>query len=370
MELRGINKERAERSRDLPSVLILVTSTQRRGAEVVAENLAAALAQTGWEADLVALRDSDSVAKVAATPLVAHDHKLNGLRPDVVLRLRRLIRTLSPDVVLAEGGATLKYSVSALIGFPQPPKLVYASIGEPRYWARSSNSRRMMSWLLSRTSHVSAVSHATAQQLVEDFGVPQERVTVVHPGVPESMIDHTVREASARLRVLYLGSISAEKNPLAALDAVKRCGLPVSLRFVGDGPRMTELVEHSTGMENVELVGAVADVKPHLLWAEALVLTSVTEGLPGVILEAAAHGLPVVSYDVGGVREAIEDEVTGFVVPPGDVEGVATRLDLLAANTGLRRELGVAARDKVISEFLLADSVKRSRTLLESVLDG
>lgn len=367
MELRGINKESAKRRGDRPSVLILVTSTQRRGAEVVAENLAASLAQTGWHVDLVALRDSDSVAKIAATPLVAHDHKLNGLRPDVVLRLRRLIRTLSPDVVLAGGGATLKYSVSALIGFPQPPKLVYASIGEPRYWARSSNSRRVMSWLLSRTSHVSAVSQATAQQLVEDFGVVEEKVSVVHPGVPESMIDHGIREVSDQLRVLYLGSISAEKNPLAALDAVKRCVLPVTLRFVGDGPQSAELAERSTGMGNVELVGAVADVKPHLLWADVLVLTSVTEGLPGVILEAAAHGLPVVSFDVGGVPEAVEDGITGFVVPRGDIEGVADRLDILANDPDLRREMGAAGREKMLSEFRLADSVSRSRAVLELV---
>ncbi|HEY5890959.1 MAG TPA: glycosyltransferase family 4 protein [Acidimicrobiia bacterium] len=348
--------------------MILVTGTQRRGAEVVAENLAASLAQTGWRADLVALRDSGSVATIQATPLVDRSHKLNGLRPGVVRKLRRLIRTKAPDVVLAGGGATLKYSVSALLGFRRPPKLVYASIGEPKYWARSPSSRRLLSWLLSRTNHVSAVSHATARQLVDDFGVPEDKVSVVHPGIPESMIDQSPREPSERLRVLYLGSISAEKNPLAALDAVKRCAFPVSLRFVGDGPSMAELARRSTGMDNVELVGAVADVKPHLLWAEALILTSATEGLPGVILEAAAHGLPVVSYDVGGVREAVEDGITGFVVPHGDVQSVAERLDLLAGDAGLRRRMGAAGREKVLSEFGQAESVSRSRAVLASVV--
>jgi glycosyltransferase involved in cell wall biosynthesis len=368
MELRGTSGTKDSGRVSRPSVLILVAGTQRRGAEVVAENLTNELNQAGWRADLVALRESSSSTRIEALPLFTSDRPVSGLRPAVVWRLRKRIRSLEPDVVLAGGGATLKYSVAALLGFRRPPKLVYSSIGEPGYWARTSRSRRILAWLLSRTDHVNAVSHATARQLVEDFRVPEGKVTVTYPGVPQTMIDHTDREPSEVLRVLYLGSLSAEKNPMAALRATRLCSQPVSLRYVGDGPQMAELKKESAGLDLIEVIGPVADVKPHLLWAEVLVLTSLTEGMPGVILEAAAHGLPVVAFDVGGVREAVEDGVTGFVVSEGDVAGVAARLDLLAGDPVMRQTMGAAAQEKIISGFLLTDSVANSLKILQSVI--
>lgn len=349
------------------SISILVSSTQRRGAEVFGEQLASALEGTGWDTAFHALKSHGPGAGVSAVPIGGAEGSTSGLRPGLVVSVRRLIRDLDPSIVLAGGGATLKYSATALMAMKERPALVYSSIGEPEYWASNPARRWMMSALLRRVDLVTAVSQATADQLVGGFAVPPSKVTVVHPGVPDSFLDITRPAGSPGLRVLFVGSLSQEKDPHAAVAAVKAMGEPATLRFVGDGPMIGELRRIAAADPAVEVIGSVADVKPQLEWADALVLTSRTEGLPGVVLEAAASGLPVVAYGVGGVAEAVADGETGFVHPRGDLAAITASLDLLAADPVLRDAMGSAAREKVRRHFLIDQAVARFVAVLETL---
>lgn len=349
------------------SISILVSSTQRRGAEVFGEQLATALRSAGWETAFHALKAHGPGAGVAAEPLREASAATSGLRPGLVLSVRRLVHELDPGIVLAGGGATLKYAATALMAMRGRPALVYSSIGEPEYWANNPARRLMMSSLLRRADLVTAVSEATAGQLVGGFSVARSKVKVVHPGVPEAFLEISRKAGRTGLRVLFVGSISPEKDPHAAVDAVGAMGEPATLRFVGDGPMIGELRRIAQHNGGIEVVGSVADVKPHLEWADVLVLTSRTEGLPGVILEAAAAGLPVVSYDVGGVAEAVADGRTGFVHPRGDVAAMAASLAVLARDPGLRESMGAAAREKIREHFLMDQAVARFVAVLETL---
>jgi glycosyltransferase involved in cell wall biosynthesis len=119
---------------------------------------------------------------------------------------------------------------------------------------------------------------------------------------------------------------------------------------------------------SVEFLGAVSDVSDSLAWANVLLLTSRTEGLPGAVLEAGAAGVPAVGFDVGGVAEAIIDGETGFVVPAGDIASAAAALQRLSEDPELRLRLGKAAREYVRQGFLLATAIDRYRQAMESVL--
>lgn len=355
------------------SILILVSSTQRRGAEVFGEHLTRALEQGGRRATLLALHESDSEARIAADPLfgAAEIDDISGLKLRVVGRLRAALRESAPDVVLAGGGATLKYSVAALAGMGKPrPALVYSSIGEPEFWATSRWRKQTMSALLARTSLVVAVSQATADQLVRSFGVSPTRIRVTHPGVPEEFLDIESEERNpGPLHILYLGSMSNEKNPLAALAAVGMMECPATLRMVGDGPLLGSIeAESARSRFRLEVTGPADDVRDHLRWADALVLTSRTEGLPGVILEASAAGVPVVAFGVGGVAEAVEDGVTGFVTPAGDQKAMALALDRLARDEALRLSMAQSGRERVRSHFLLPQALERYVAALDGFL--
>lgn len=249
--------------------------------------------------------------------------------------------------------------------------LVYYAIGEPRYWLRSRLALYRNRGLLNRVDRVLAVSKMTAEQLVEIAPKLAGRVTVAPTGVDDHYFE--VREPQPKdghdsLRACWIGSLSAEKDPLLALQGVAGA-TGTRIRFVGDGPLRPQLeagVAELAMDDRVELAGAVDDVRPHLAWADVTLLTSETEGLPGVILESAAAATPAIGVAVGGVAEAIEDGVTGFVVDR-DSRSVAVALSRLHADRGLLDSMGEAARKRALREFRIESAVDRIAEALEGL---
>ncbi len=218
-----------------------------------------------------------------------------------------------------------------------------------------------------------AVSGETRNQLISDLGVAPERIHVAPTGVPpEFFIERDAR--SEELRLLFLGSLSAEKNPHAALDVAEHLDIdqPVHLRFVGAGPLQEELAERAgTGADGVvvELAGSVENVMPHLAWADLLILCSRTEGLPGAVLEAGAAGVPALAFDVGGTGETMVDGTSGILVPPGDNAGMAAAAQHLATDRAKLLEMGTAQQDFVRSRYTLDAAIKRFDQYLTAALE-
>jgi glycosyltransferase involved in cell wall biosynthesis len=103
---------------------------------------------------------------------------------------------------------------------------------------------------------------------------------------------------------------------------------------------------------SVEYLGRLSDVQPLLAKADLLLFPSYyREGLPRVILEAAATGLPTVAFDVPGVREAVRDGETGYLVSFRDLDGLTDRVKTLLENREKRLHMGRAAREMVENEF-------------------
>jgi len=101
---------------------------------------------------------------------------------------------------------------------------------------------------------------------------------------------------------------------------------------------------------------------------EVCCLTSYTEGMPNLIMEAAAAGLPVVSTACGSSVELIESGVTGFLVSPNDVSGMSQYLELLLANAEQRHHIGQAAREKMRREFSVEAMITGMTQVYEEAL--
>ncbi len=349
---------------------IVVSSDRRRGAEVFGEALAGGIRGQGWEAELFSLASSGGGPRVETTPLssIAPD-RLGKLDPGVVRNLRNRIRRFDPDVVLANGAATMQYAVAGLRVMRHRPRLVYVSIGEPMYWIRGDRHRRIRSVILRGIDRVLSVSETTAQQLVDHLGVAPAKVRIAPTGVPPRFFDVVPEPPSGRLRVVFIGNLSAEKDPVAALDVVERASseAAVALRYLGAGPLQRELEQAIADRKMgsvVQVMGSVPDVLPHLSWADVLLLTSKTEGLPGVPLEAGAAAVPSIVFAAGGSAETVEDGVTGRVIAKGDVAAAAAVLVELAEDPGKVRAWGDAARRMVRERFTLDAAVQRYIDLL------
>lgn len=357
------------------SALVLVASNRRRGAEVFGEHLTGGLRGLGWDVDFVALQAVQSDRVVGAAPLSNRDN-IGRLDLATVKRLRQRITSKTPSLILANGGATLRYAVAARATLRVKPVLAYASIGEPTYWIRSRRHANLQSLLHRRADVILAVSKMTRSQLVDDLGVSESRVHVAGTGVaPEYFVG--VDDPHPELRLLFLGSLSNEKNPSSAIRVadVLRRSHDVSLRMVGDGPLAAELeaqVDRSSLREVVSFTGSVNDVTPHLRWADVLMLTSRTEGLPGAALEAAAASVPVVAYDVGGVSETMIAGESGILVAADDSAAMIAVINDLAGDRERITTMGRSARtfieenytlDKVIARYdaILSDAIEERR---------
>ncbi len=351
------------------TLLLLVASDRRRGAEVFGERLGKGLRQRGWDVDFVAIQASGADRVVTAEPL-APPEAAGRLNRDTVMALRKRMAGRNPEIVLANGGATLRYAVIARTLLRRRPLLAYGSIGEPRYWLRSPRHRLLQRFFQQRADLVLAVSRETRDQLISDLGVKPDRIEVAPTGVPpEFFMDKKPR--SGDLRLLFLGSLSNEKNPHAAVDVAAGIGGNVRLRLVGAGPLAEELAARSAALAGdvgLELTGSVADVAPHLSWADLLLLTSHSEGLPGAVLEAGAAGVPTLAFAVGGTGETMIDGETGMLFDPGDIAAMAAAARELAGDRTRLEAMGRAQRDYVAANYTLEQAIERFDSFLSAAL--
>ena len=162
----------------------------------------------------------------------------------------------------------------------------------------------------------------------------------------------SVAKDTSIFTVLYVGELIKLKGVnylLAALQRVHREYSQVRLTIIGEGNCKTELDRMSEEMgiaEYVEFTGFLKpeEVKEHMLKSDVLVLPSLTEGLPRVIIEAMAAGLPVIATDVGSVKELVKDGENGFLVKPGDIDALTKAIMNLAGNGKQARKMGLKSK--------------------------
>jgi glycosyltransferase involved in cell wall biosynthesis len=189
---------------------------------------------------------------------------------------------------------------------------------------------RLVGWIVRRAEVVIGVSDALAEA-ARRCGARDVRTIPNGVEVPAA-----VGVEAEPAEVLFAGRLSPEKGIEELVAATDGMNLVVA----GDGP-LRHLVPDALGFVPHEELERLYDR------AAVVVLPSYREGLPLCVLEAMAHGRPVVATAVGGIPELVEDGVTGFLVEPGDVTGLRAAIERLLADPVLRKRMGRAARTRV-----------------------
>ncbi|MGH2744267.1 MAG: glycosyltransferase [Thermoleophilaceae bacterium] len=177
-------------------------------------------------------------------------------------------------------------------------------------------------------------------------------VTAFKPRTPR-------RRGGARLSVLTVGRAEPVKGQMVLLEALamlEQHGLDVAATLVGGGSLLSPLRQRARELgvaEQVNFAGNVGHegVHAHYAAADAFCLPSFGEGVPVVLMEAMASGLPVVASRVGGIQELVEHGLSGFLVPPGRPDLIAAALERLADDPELRAGMGEAGRAIVAAHF-------------------
>jgi glycosyltransferase involved in cell wall biosynthesis len=224
--------------------------------------------------------------------------------------------------------------------------------------------------MLRRMDTVVFGAHAQAHQWRARFGIATGRSRVIHNGVDAQCFvpPDGARHAAARAELglpagapvaVCVAQLRREKAHDVLLEAFARAGSDgARLVLVGDGVARTALAAQAGRLgiaDRVVFAGEVADVRAWLEAADVFVLASVAvETFSNAALEAAACGLPVVTTDIGGARELVEEGHTGYVVAPHDADALAAALGRLLDDPLRGRAMGEAGRRRVLEGFSFA----------------
>jgi glycosyltransferase involved in cell wall biosynthesis len=276
-----------------------------------------------------------------------------GFDVSLVVRLARFFRQYAVDVVHTHNPQPLMYAALAA-------KIAGASLVHTKHGANPDRMRRR---ILRRAAAAFAdayvaVSAATADVAREKRECAAGRLQVIPNGVdielfaPNEEHRRDVRRGLAipeRAFVIgTVGRLAPEKDQALLLRAAAPLlGEDVRLVLVGDGPEAGGLKDLATKLGKepfVRFAGARGDGHRFYSAFDVFCLSSKTEGLPLVIPEAMAAGLPVVSTDVGGIGSVIEEGRTGRLIPAGDEQALRAALEQLIENRALARRLGQTAQ--------------------------
>lgn len=363
-------------------ILFLDTKPIRRGAQVFVSDLSMAFHEKGIAVKKVYLYAHSGTG---ALDLLPQDEVLNGneshlfekiptVHPALVRRLVQTIRSFSPDIILLNGSRTLKYGAAAKPWSPKHTRWVYRIIDSPKFW----NTNPIKQWyyrnlVLSAMDAAVGVSAASLQDMVElhRFNKP---TAVIHRAIRTEKFDALPDKASLRQQhpnlgekkiILFLGNLTQQKRPdrfVEIVDLVAKQAPNVCAWVIGDGPLMQatqQLVESKGLTAQFTFHGYQNNVGPLIKCADVLVLSSDTEGLPGVVLECGYVGVPTVSGKVGGIAECVENGVTGFIVEEKKPALYADRVVQLLNDEALRSDMATRLKQNVAAFFQVDQVLKK-----------
>lgn len=324
-------------------------------------------------------------------PVVLH-HRGSLSWPVTAARLWRLMRDLDVDIVHTNLWLdnTLARPVAQLAGLPVVTTLhnaVDPTVRRPGGPSTLSNRLRgrVEIWMHRHISNeLVAVSTAVGDSYIRHVGIDPARIRVAPSGLPTGMFssvepDGTIR-AELGLRphdplVLNVGRLRWEKGQMvlvAAMPEILELQPSAHLVIAGEGeerPRL-EAAIRSHGLRGcVHLLGQRDDVPRLLAAADVFVFPSVSEGLPGALLEAMAAGKAVVASDIPAVREAITDGTSGVLVPPQTPGHLATAVADLLEDPSRRAALGRAARGAARASYSIQSTVRRLESIYGRLAD-
>lgn len=212
--------------------------------------------------------------------------------------------------------------------------------------------------------------------------LPESRIAVIPNGInmrPQTNVQAKTRDDivsfSGRfdLSLVSIGRLSPEKNFKLAIDALsrlKRAGFSVGLCIMGQGALRADLLEQAKKQsvaDHLFMADYVAGAETYISCFDALVMPSLTEGLPITLLEAMKSRVPVIASAVGGIPDALADGKAGLLVPPNDLTALTNALEALVTDQATASDRVEYAYQRVLSEFSSGRMAARYETIYNSI---
>lgn len=363
-------------------ILHVVQSLGAGGMENGLVNVANSLPSARFDVHVCCLESEGVFAKrLPSSSQVIALHKAPGFSPAVVLKLRRLLGEMKPDLIHTHNLGPLIYSGLATRFRSFIPILhgEHSQLTEEERQPRRLRQRRILYRFCGR---VHSVSHALHQQLLE-LGFPESKLTVLVNGVDSERFapgDRARAKADLGINpnepvIGIVARFGPFKGHTLLIEAFEQMGANNGrLLIVGDGGPMKatvhDRVAKSRCAERIHLAGFQEDPRPYYRALDLLVVPSSNEGLSNAVLEAMACATPVLASDACGNADVIEDGVDGFLGAMKNPPDVATRIQRLLGDRNLLENAGLRARQKIVANYSLARMAQNYADLYTGLIAG
>ena len=344
---------------DLPVIVHLIYRLDIGGLERVMLNCINQMQDESFKHIIVSLTDANNFSQSASNQIKVYClGKKEGSDLGIHYKLFKLLRTITPAILHTYNLPTIEYHpISWLAGVKGHIHAEHGrDIGDPQGLNKKHNFlRKLMSSFIQCYVSVSDDLH---QWLINTVGVAEKKALLIQNGI-NTEIFNVPKTKSEQLRFTIVARISPVKdhqNLLNAFTLLKE-RLPAEklplLSIVGDGDQRDRLEQycHEQGLDTVTFLGARDDIEQILSDTDVFVLSSIAEGIPMTILEAMSAKTPIVSTNVGGIPEVVENGKEGFLVDKSNAAALAQGLLHYIEQPELILEHGENARAKVLKQF-------------------
>jgi glycosyltransferase involved in cell wall biosynthesis len=341
------------------------------GAEVMAYNLLKSLTKyKDLELSAILLNEgrlAEEIRRLNIPVEVIDESKMSFFQ--IFLAIRKVLNRWGPDVIHSHRYKEniLAYLVSKT---KKGIKLIATQHGMPEiYGGNITLKHRLISklnfFMLPRCfQNIVVVSKDIQKAFVNQYRFPEDKVIVIRNGIEISENIPMRKEkntfvigSSGRLFPVKDYSLMVE----VAREILKKTN-GIRFELAGDGPERPKIEDliKKNGLDGTFLLrGFVSDTTPFYSGLDLYINTSVHEGIPMSVLEAMSYGIPIIAPNVGGLTEIIENGIQGFLVEGRDAEDFAERCITLIENEPLRKQMGSAAREKIMKKFSLENMVQQ-----------
>lgn len=352
-------------------ILLFTTSLMAGGAEIQVYLIAMELRRRGHDVLVVSMRDPEALdAELVSSgvPVESLSMRRGVANPMALFQFASIIRRFRPDVIHSH---MIHANLLSRLARPLAPVPVLISTAH-----NISEGARWRELAYRATDRLVDLTTNVCKKCVENFvavgATPRDRIRYVPNGLDLSRFRHD-DEVRRLLRAsldldestflwLAVGRLEEQKDypnllsAVAALRSSTDSGSPLVVLVAGEGPLLSELVAERVRLglpeDSVRFLGQRDDIPDLMSAADAYVMSSAWEGLPMVLLEAGAAGLPVVATAVGGNEELVVNRVTGMLVPPADAPALANAMQgVMDLTYEERQALGHNATINVTNSF-------------------
>lgn len=360
----------------IKKIIIISTKIRGGGAERVVSVLSSALAELGYQVDLILYERYEDEYPISNSVNI-HMLPIQGKHQNKAIylinkfiALRQIIRRINPDVLIPFLPYQVEHTFFASRGLGIP--MVVTVRNNPLYDTPNDKMRRRRDWIADK---VEGVFLQTPTQLDYFSEEVKKKCFVVPNPVDESIMKSSYCLGKSIRRLVTVGRLSPQKNQellIGAVYSIRKQGVDVLLDIYGAGDlegRLKTLICELELEEAVKVCGRTNNIASTLSEYDMFVMTSDYEGMPNALMEAMGVGLPCISTDCPtGPNELIGKDERGLLIPVGDEEALKSAINYAINNVEIMKEKAEKAKKYIQERYAPKAIGKTLISELEKIL--